>query len=54
MRLFTVVYEKSAKVIERFGKYHKILDPGFHFMIPLIDQIAYVHSLKEETIIVEN
>jgi regulator of protease activity HflC (stomatin/prohibitin superfamily) len=34
-------------VIERFGKFHKILDPGLNFILPVIDSISYVHSTKE-------
>ena len=29
------------------GKYHRILDPGFNMLIPLLDKIKYVQSLKE-------
>ncbi|EGR31845.1 stomatin family protein, putative [Ichthyophthirius multifiliis] len=54
MKFFTIVYEKTAKVVERFGRYHKTLHPGFHFLIPVMDKISYIHSLKEEIITVEN
>lgn len=29
------------------GKYHKILQPGLAILIPFLDRIAYVKSLKE-------
>jgi len=45
-----MVPEQKAWVKERFGKFHEVLDPGIHFYIPVMDRIAYVHSLKEEAI----
>jgi regulator of protease activity HflC (stomatin/prohibitin superfamily) len=33
-------------VIERLGKFHTVLGAGFYFLIPFVDRIAYVHSLK--------
>eukprot|EP00658_Telonema_sp_P-2_P027581 TRINITY_DN2127_c0_g1_i1.p1 TRINITY_DN2127_c0_g1~~TRINITY_DN2127_c0_g1_i1.p1 ORF type:complete len:374 (-),score=96.23 TRINITY_DN2127_c0_g1_i1:427-1548(-) len=49
-----VVPQQSAWVVERFGKFHKVLDPGINFLIPVVDKISYVHSLKEEAIPVPN
>ena len=36
--------------MERFGKFHAVLDPGLSLLIPLIDEIKYVHTLKEVVI----
>lgn len=33
-----VVKEKEVMIIERLGKFHNILPPGIHFIIPVIDQ----------------
>lgn len=49
-----IVPQQSAWVVERFGKFHKILEPGLHFLIPVVDRIAYVHSLKEEAFPIPN
>ena len=41
------VPQMEAWVVERFGKFHDVLDPGLNLLIPLVDEIKYVHSLKE-------
>lgn len=54
MKLFTIVPQQSKYIVERLGKYHKTLEPGFHFLIPFIDIIEYQMSLKEQIIHVGN
>ncbi|MDB4060358.1 paraslipin [Vicingaceae bacterium] len=45
-----IVPQRSAFVIERFGKYRDTLMAGFHIIIPFIDKVAYKHTLKEQVI----
>ncbi len=42
-----VVPQQSAYVVERLGKYSRILDAGFHILVPFLEKPAYRHSLKE-------
>lgn len=42
-----IVPQREAYIIERLGKFSRILDAGFHILIPFIDKVAYRHSLKE-------
>lgn len=41
------VPQQEAWVIERMGRFHQILEPGLNFLIPIIDRVKYVQSLKE-------
>ncbi|XP_053556319.1 stomatin-like protein 2, mitochondrial [Bombina bombina] len=41
------VPQQEAWVVERMGKFHRILEPGLNLLIPLLDRIRYVQSLKE-------
>nr|WP_321405433.1 SPFH domain-containing protein [uncultured Carboxylicivirga sp.] len=45
-----IVPQRSAYIVERLGKYTGTLTAGFHFLIPLIDKVAYKHTLKEQAI----
>ncbi|KAK0709971.1 SPFH domain/Band 7 family protein [Lasiosphaeria miniovina] len=44
------VPQQTAWLVERMGKFHRILQPGLAVLIPFIDRIAYVKSLKESAI----
>ena len=47
---FTMVHQQEAKILERFGRFYLTLKPGFNFKIPIIDEVAYHHSLKEQVL----
>ena len=47
VKAIKVIPQQTAWVIERLGKFHKVLNPGLNFIIPFIDKVAYKHSLKE-------
>ena len=42
-----IVPQQNAWVVERLGKFHLSLQPGFNLIVPFIDRVAYRHSLKE-------
>jgi len=45
-----VVPQKMAYVVERLGKYSRMLDAGFHVLVPFVDRITAKHSLKEHVL----
>lgn len=44
------VPQQTAYVVERMGKFLKVLQPGIALLLPFLDRISYVHSLKETAI----
>ncbi|HEX7465800.1 MAG TPA: stomatin-like protein [Usitatibacter sp.] len=42
-----IVPQQNAWVIERLGKFFRVLDPGLQIIVPFVDRVAYKHSLKE-------
>lgn len=49
-RTFIVVSERENVVKERLGKPQGVLEPGFHFMVPLLDRAAYRQEMREQAI----
>ncbi|OLY83022.1 hypothetical protein AYI68_g2844 [Smittium mucronatum] len=41
------VPQQEAWIVERMGKFNRILEPGLAILVPFIDSIKYVQSLKE-------
>ena len=53
--IFSSYYTVSAEsvgIVQRFGHYHDVVDPGLHFKVPFgVDTVTYVpvkRQLKEE------
>ncbi|RKF61262.1 Uncharacterized protein C16G5.07c [Erysiphe neolycopersici] len=44
------VPQQTAWIVERMGKFNRILEPGLAILWPFLDRIAYVKSLKENAI----
>jgi len=45
-----VVRQGDCSIVERFGKFHKELDPGLHFLIPFVDQIRATVTIREQVL----
>jgi regulator of protease activity HflC (stomatin/prohibitin superfamily) len=41
------VPQQHAWVVERIGRFHSVLEPGFNVVVPFVDRIAYRHDLRE-------
>jgi len=50
LTMIRIVPQRSAYIVERFGKYRTTLLAGFHVIIPFADRVAYKHTLKEQVI----
>jgi regulator of protease activity HflC (stomatin/prohibitin superfamily) len=44
------VSQNNVAVIEKFGRYSRILPSGFNFKMPMFESVAYMHSLKEQVL----
>jgi len=41
-------------VVERLGKFSRLMEPGLNFKIPFMETVAYSHSLKEQVLDVDS
>ena len=50
VRSVRIVPAQDVYIVERWGKYHKSLGAGFHLLVPFMDRVSYILTLKEEAI----
>jgi regulator of protease activity HflC (stomatin/prohibitin superfamily) len=51
-KLILIVPMREVHVVERLGKFLAVLPPGFHFLVPFVDRVAYKHDTREEVLCV--
>jgi regulator of protease activity HflC (stomatin/prohibitin superfamily) len=49
-KTFIVVPMRDVNVVERLGRFRAVLQPGFHFLIPIFDRVAYRHDIREQVL----
>jgi len=47
LMIIIIIITRDLQVVERMGRYNRILEPGLNVLVPLIDKVKYVQSLKE-------
>ena len=52
-QMVVIVQQGEVKVVESFGKYVKTLEPGLHFLIPILYVVRRRVSLKQTPIQIE-
>jgi regulator of protease activity HflC (stomatin/prohibitin superfamily) len=50
LRSVRLVPTKKAYMVERLGRYTRTLGPGFHWLLPFVEQVDSIVDLREETI----
>lgn len=50
MFMIKIVPQQQAWVLEKLGKYDRVLEPGLNLIIPIIHRVSYKHTLKEQAV----
>ena len=45
-----IIRQQQVAIVERLGKFRKVLDPGPHLVVPFLDQIRYALDMREEVV----
>lgn len=48
--MIKIVPQQQAWILEKLGKFDYVLEPGLTIIIPIIQRVAYKHTLKEQAI----
>ncbi|MBO0421790.1 paraslipin [Enterococcus plantarum] len=53
-KMVIIVQQGEVKIVESFGKYVKTIDPGLHFLIPVLYKVRGKVSLKQTPLEIES
>jgi regulator of protease activity HflC (stomatin/prohibitin superfamily) len=42
-----IVPQQQSWVVERLGRYQRVLSPGLNVLVPFVDRVAYRFDLRE-------
>jgi regulator of protease activity HflC (stomatin/prohibitin superfamily) len=45
-----VIRQQQIGVVERLGKFHRILEPGPHLVVPVLDRVRYTLDMREAVV----
>ncbi|MCY4644684.1 MAG: SPFH domain-containing protein [Bacteriovoracales bacterium] len=49
-KMMRIVPMRENEVVERLGKFLRVLRPGLHILIPFFDRVAYRHEMREQVL----
>ncbi len=47
-RSIRIIKQGFTGVVERLGRFHKVLQPGLNFLVPFIDRVSYHVDMREQ------
>ena len=50
---FVMVPQKNVYMIEKLGKFSRVMEAGLNFKIPIMESVAYHHSMKEQVLAID-
>lgn len=50
VQIIKFVPQQESWIVERMGRFHRALEPGLQILMPFLDRVRYVKSLKEVAI----
>lgn len=50
IRAVRIVPQAEVALVERFGRFQRLLRPGLHFLVPFLDRLAHRQDMREQVV----